>query len=90
MLIDVSYFAQAAVATGCSSEQFDVENLGELLQEIHARHGSSIDQLICNAEGTVVPWILIDLNGEAEECEHLRYLSAAALRSATGALKGEA
>ena len=83
MLIDVSYFAQAAVATGCSSEQFDVENLGELLQEIHARHGSSIDQLICNAEGTVVPWILIDLNGEAirtkdhalHEGDHVRFLS---------------
>jgi molybdopterin converting factor small subunit len=65
MLIDVSYFAQAALATGCTSEQLEASTLDELLRAVHVRHGSAIDDLICDVHGTLVPWIVIDLNGAA-------------------------
>jgi molybdopterin converting factor small subunit len=65
VLIDVTYFAQAMVATGCAHEQVEASTLGELLRAIHERHGSAVDELICDEHGELVPWIVVDLNGEA-------------------------
>lgn len=83
MLITVSYFAQAAVATGCSEEAFEAPTLGALLNKIQERHGDRVHELICDADGNLVPWILVDLNGEAirsaeqnlKEGDHVRFLS---------------
>lgn len=63
MLIDVAYFAQAAAATGTSEESFEADELGGLLREIAARHGDAITELICDGSGTLVPWVLVDING---------------------------
>lgn len=66
MLINVTYFAQAAQAVGHTEETFEAENVQDLVEAVHHRHGAAVRQLICDESGAVVPWVMIDVNGRIE------------------------
>ena len=62
-MIDVEYFAQAAERTGTNAEQFEAASLGELVRAILHRHGEVMVDLLCDPEGTLLPWMIVDVNG---------------------------
>ena len=64
MLIDVSYFAQAASVIGVDSETLEATDLRSLLRAVHERHGTDVEPLICSASGEPVGWLLIDVSGQ--------------------------
>ena len=71
MLIEVAYFAQAAVGTGVQRERLEADDLTALLAAITHRHGDAVVDLICDKDGALVPWVLMDINGTlVRELDH--------------------
>ena len=66
MLINVSYFAQAADAVGRAEDTFEADTIRSLVAAVHDRHGACVRQLVCDESGDVVPWVMIDVNGRIE------------------------
>ena len=64
MLINVSYFAQAAASIGVDREEIEAEDLRTLVRAIHDRHGGAAVGQICDEHGALVPWVLVDVDGK--------------------------
>ncbi len=63
MLINVTYFAQAAAALGIDSESFEATDLAALVKSIHEAHGDAAVGQICDETGTLVSWVMVDVDG---------------------------
>ena len=66
MLITVNYFAQAAESVGLHEETFEADDVRSLVAAVHERHGERVERIICDAEGAVVPWVMVDVGGRVE------------------------
>ncbi len=63
MLIHVSYFAQAAAALGIETETIEARDLASLVKAIHHAHGDAAVGQICDEQGVLVPWVMVDVDG---------------------------
>jgi len=66
MLITVTYFAQAAESVGIAEETFEARDVRSLVTAVHERHGARAEQVICDTDGMVVPWVMVDVAGRIE------------------------
>ena len=64
MLINVSYFAQAAAAIGIDCEEIEADDLRTLVRAIHERHADAAVGQVCDEHGALVPWVLVDVDGQ--------------------------